>query len=152
MRVRDAGPADAEAISRLLSELGYPAAPAEVGERLQSMTVDDRVLVADDGRTGLVALHRVPRLAEGDSLARITALVVTADGRRRGVASALIAAAEDVARAWGCSLVEISSGRRPEREEAHALYGSLGYRDSAEQSVRYWKVLAEPPVGEREVR
>lgn len=141
VEVREATAADAEAISELLGELGYPASPTAVRERLDSATAEDRVLVTGDGRSGLVALHRIPRLAEGDAFARITALVVSSTARRTGVATELIAAAEGVARAWGCSVTEVSSGRRCERDAAHALYRSLGYSDTAERSVRYSKTL-----------
>jgi GNAT superfamily N-acetyltransferase len=140
MEVREATAADAEAVSRLLSELGYPATPRAVSERLDLLTHWDRVLVTGDGRSGLVAVHRIPRLAEGDVVARITALVVAADARRHRVATALIAAAEDVALGWD-SLMEVSSGRRSERDAAHAFYEALGYTDAAESSIRYWKVL-----------
>jgi GNAT superfamily N-acetyltransferase len=141
MEVREATAADAEAVSRLLSELGYPATARAVSERLDLLTNWDRVLVTGDGRSGLVAVHRIPRLAEGDGVARITALVVAADARRHRVATALIAAAEDVALEWDCSLMEVSSGRRPQRDAAHAFYEALGYTDAAQSSVRYWKVL-----------
>jgi hypothetical protein len=41
----------------------------------------------------------------------------------------------------GCALIEVSSGRRPEREPAHALYRAAGFADTAERSVPYWKPL-----------
>jgi GNAT superfamily N-acetyltransferase len=139
--IRSADHFDAPAIARLLGELGYPAEQAIVAERLAALGGDDRVLLASDD-AGLVALHRVPRLAEGGAFVRVTALVVTRAERGRGVASRLLAAAEDVARAWGCDLVEISSGRRPERDAAHALYAAAGYKETAGFSARYWKRIA----------
>jgi GNAT superfamily N-acetyltransferase len=54
----------------------------------------------------------------------------------------LLLAAEDVARRWGCDLIEVSSGRRPERDDAHAFYRASGFVDTAGRSLRYWKVLA----------
>ncbi len=61
--------------------------------------------------------------------------------RGRGVARALLAAAEDTARGWGCDAIEVSSGRREERTAAHALYRDAGFTDTAERSARYWKPL-----------
>ena len=58
-----------------------------------------------------------------------------------GVATALLAAAEQRAREWGCDLLEVSSGRRPERDPAHALYRAAGFADTGERSMRYWKRL-----------
>jgi hypothetical protein len=41
----------------------------------------------------------------------------------------------------GASLLEVSSGRRPEREAAHAFYPALGFVDSSDASVVYRKRL-----------
>ena len=107
-------------------------------ERLGGLDECDRVLLTDGG---LISLHRIPRLAEGGALMRITALAVAPEYRGQGVGRALVRAAEEVARSWGCDLIEVSSGRRPERAAAHAFYSALGFEDSAARSVRYWKPL-----------
>jgi len=138
--VRPARPDDAAVIASLLGELGYPTSAEAVGRRLEALGSDDVVLLADEG-AGMIALHRIPRLAEGSPLVRVTALVVRADGRRTGVAGSLMAAADEMARGWGCTLMEISCGRRPERAAAHRFYSAAGFADTAERSVRYWKSL-----------
>jgi GNAT superfamily N-acetyltransferase len=126
-------------VAELLGELGYPAQPGIVEERLRALSDADCVLLAEGG---LIALHRIPRLAEGGAFARVTALVVAPGQRRHGVARALTEAAEEVARGWGCDLVEVSSGRRSEREAAHAFYRASGFEDTGHGSARYWKRLA----------
>jgi GNAT superfamily N-acetyltransferase len=140
--VREARPEDAAAIAALLGELGYPADPEAVAERLARMGPGDAVLIADGG---LVALHRIPLLAEGGALARITAFVVAAGHRRTGLGTALLTAAEEVARTWGCDRIEVASGRRPEREAAHAFYLAAGFEETTRRSARYWKELSPPP-------
>jgi hypothetical protein len=55
-----------------------------------------------------------------------------------------IAAAHDLARRWGCDRLEVSSGRRPERDAAHAFYLAAGFEETSPHSARYWKEL-EPP-------
>ncbi len=90
---------------------------------------------------GLIALHRIPLLAEGGAIARITALVVAPAQRDCGIAGALLAAAEQTARHWGCHLLEVSSARRPDRQAAHALYRAAGFTDTNARSARYWKRL-----------
>ena len=137
--VRPAELQDAPAIAELLTDLGYPSGPSEVEQRLSRLDHADRVLVTDGG---LVALHRLPRLAEGGPFARITALVVAPRDRGKGIGRALLSAAEEVARSWGCDLIEVSSGRRPERLAAHAFHGAAGYEHTGVHSVRYWKQLA----------
>jgi len=116
--IRDAQRDDAPRVAALLAELGYPTDPDEVARRLDGLTRADALLIADDG---LIALHRIPRFAEGGAFARITALVVAEGRRGDGVATALLAAAEARAREWGCDLLEVSSGRRPERDPAHRV-------------------------------
>jgi hypothetical protein len=41
-------------------------------------------------------------------------------------------------------LLEVSSGRRPERDAAHAAYRAARFADGADRSVRYRKELATP--------
>jgi GNAT superfamily N-acetyltransferase len=91
--VRSALPEDAGVIAELLAQLGYPTAPEDVDRRLRALGPDDVVLLADD-TAGLIALHRVPLLAEGGALVRITALVVRSEMRGRGVARQLLEACE----------------------------------------------------------
>jgi GNAT superfamily N-acetyltransferase len=138
MQIRQATTADAPLIARLLAELGYPATAAAVRERLARLGEGDRVLVCEEG---FIAVHRVPLVAEGGCCARITALVVAQGHREAGVGRALVAEAEALAREWGCGLLEVSSGRRPERLAAHSFYPALGFDDSGRESIRYWKRL-----------
>jgi GNAT superfamily N-acetyltransferase len=155
MDIRDASLEDAAFISGLLGQLGYPTEAIAVRERLALLGDEDRVLVCEEAGTndssrarypsvegGFVSLHRVPLLAEGGCCARITALVVSESRRGAGVGRALVEAAESTARSWGCALLEVSSGRRPERAAAHRFYPALGFEDSGRDSVRYWKRLA----------
>ena len=150
MDIRRAQPCDAHAVARLLSHLGYPAEPVVVETRLRALSDADRVLLAEhtpgadqglNAELGLIALHRVPLLAESGALARITALVVAPGYRGSGAARALLAAAEQTARHWGCWLLEVSCGRRPERTAAHAFYQAAGFTDTYARSARYWKRL-----------
>jgi GNAT superfamily N-acetyltransferase len=51
-----------------------------------------------------------------------------------GVGSALIEAVESEARRHQCFRLEVTC--RPERKEAHAFYGRLGFRDRPHRFVR----------------
>jgi GNAT superfamily N-acetyltransferase len=137
--VREATREDAAAVAQFLDELGFPADPGTVTRRLAGLGPNDVVLIADGG---LVALHQIPLLAEGGALARITALVVSSAQRRAGLATDLLATAEGVARRWGCDRIEVSSGRRPDRDAAHAFYRAAGFQETTARSVRYWKDLS----------
>lgn len=142
--VRDACEDDLLAIGGLLDELGYPLAAGVIRRRWRSATSGGHmVLVAVvDGRTvGLASAAVMPLLAEADKFVRITALSVTSTLRGRGVGRALVAAVERRARSVGAAVVEVGSGRRPERAAAHRFYPALGYSDANPDAAMYWRWL-----------
>jgi GNAT superfamily N-acetyltransferase len=69
----------------------------------------------------------------------VSALVVDAADRGRGIGRAPVAAAERELAAAGCGLVEITSGLR--RADAHKFYERLGYERT---SARFVKSVAPP--------
>jgi len=141
--VRPAGSADAPRLAELLTELGYPVGADVVNERLAYWLPDQasRVLVAE--RSGQVvaciSLHAIPYLERTGRWLRIESLVVEAGQRRSGAGRALLAAAEGLAREWGCLLIEVTSLRS--RADAHAFYRGQGFTDACEQSGRFVKQL-----------
>ena len=143
MSVRSAVAADAAVIAGLLAELGYSPAPADVERRLSELDRSGRseVLVAErEGDVaGVLTLHMVPVLHEGGDWCRVTALVVGEAARRRGLARALVAEAEAIARSRGCARIEVTSALH--RDGAHDLYRGLGF---AQVSEHFLKPLAAP--------
>ena len=108
--IRRARPADAPRLAELLTELG------------------GRVV-------GCVSLHAIPFLERTGRWLRIESLVVEVGQRRSGTGRALLAAAEGIAREWGCLLIEVTSLRS--RADAHAFYRGQGFIDSCEQSAAW---------------
>jgi proline iminopeptidase len=148
--IRRAVGSDAGSVALLLGALGLPTDSDVVAERLASSTPADHVLVAVAGSTvvGLVSLSTLPLLAEGGRLARVTALVVDQEHRRSGVGQMLVQAAEALAVDCGCRLIQVSSGKRPERQPAHRLYERLGYADASTHHTLFEKKLPARPPGE----
>jgi GNAT superfamily N-acetyltransferase len=101
---------------------------------------DDLVAVAVDEAAavvGFVGAHVVPLLAEADpGFVRITALGVAAPLARHGIGRRLMEMVEYVALDRGLHLLEVSSGRRPERDAAHGFYPALGFEDTAPTAVQ----------------
>jgi GrpB-like predicted nucleotidyltransferase (UPF0157 family)/ribosomal protein S18 acetylase RimI-like enzyme len=138
--IRPARPADAAAIAGLLGELGYPTDADQARARLT------RVIGRDDAGAlvyelerepvGLVTYQLVDLLYRSRGQLRITALVVRAERRRRGVARALLAAIESLARERDCFRLELTT--RPGRSEALALYLAAGF---CERPFRLVKTL-----------
>lgn len=139
--VREATPADADALVPLLEVLGYPTAPAVLRGRLAALRHDDpsgRILVADlEGRLlGMATLHVTPVLHRASPVGRITALAVLREAHGTGVGRRLIAEAERYFAQAGLGRVEVTSGRL--HEDAYGFYRHLGYAD---HGVRFAKVI-----------
>jgi GNAT superfamily N-acetyltransferase len=143
--VRGASPTDAPNVCRLLVALGYPAAVAVVRERIASFDTSNRdcVLLAElDGHVvGVLALSLTPRFAEQGMFSRITALAVDPSVQRVGIGRRLVTEAERIAADNASTLMQVNSGRRPERAVAHAFYLSLGYADQHDHHILYEKAL-----------
>lgn len=72
---------------------------------------------------------------------RITALAVAEHARGNGVGRRLVRAVESFGVDNGCRWVELTSGRRPDREAAHRFYPAMGYQDTGH--VRYRRPLGD---------
>jgi GNAT superfamily N-acetyltransferase len=136
--IRTAVAADASDVNELLAELGYPDAVSNVRKRIERLTArrDTGVLVAViDGRVaGVVAYQLMDLLERQEPQCRITALVVRAQERRRGLARALIATIESVAAECGCFGLEVTT--QPERPAATDCYLALGFRERPRRLVK----------------
>jgi GNAT superfamily N-acetyltransferase len=138
---RPATPADASAIAGLLTQLGYPTTADEARTRLDAIAGAaplDRVIVAelDGGVVAVMTLHLVPELHRPRPNGRVTALVVDAAARGRGIGREMMATAERIFRAEGAGILELTSNMR--RLDAHRFYERLGYQKT---SFRFAKEL-----------
>ena len=136
--IREAYAGDANAVTSLLAELGYPDERDAVEKRLEaaSASENDRIFVALDGTVpvGLSSVHLIPLLHRSSSVARITAFVVAESVRRRGVGVALVRACEQFAASRGAERLEVTSG--DSRAGAHAFYQAQGLR---REGIRFSK-------------
>jgi GNAT superfamily N-acetyltransferase len=143
MHIRRARLQDAERLVPLYEQWGYPQPASDVADRLAlwAATPQAEVLVADvDGAlAGMIGVCTTPHLALPGVFARVAGLSVDGAFRRRGVGAALVGAAEELARTWGCDRVEITSSRS--RAEAPSFYPAIGYEDRCERSARFIRPL-----------
>jgi N-acetylglutamate synthase-like GNAT family acetyltransferase len=134
LTIRDATTHDADAVARLLDNMGYPTSAQAAAAHIARFAGNpaSRLQVAEEsaaGVVGLVATHIVPRLDDDAFTCRITDLVVSGAHRRSGIGSTLMTAAEHEARTVGAPRLDLSSGEW--RADAHAFYASHGFETRA---------------------
>jgi predicted N-acetyltransferase YhbS len=123
---------DAEAVSMLVTELGYRQTAAGVRQWIESLRQDGRAqtaFVACEGASviGWVEISIEHRL-QSPPFALIGGLVVKDGARSRGVGRALSARAEAWAWERGVETVRVTS--RSTRADAHRFYLRDGYRQT----------------------
>jgi ribosomal protein S18 acetylase RimI-like enzyme len=143
MQIRPAKTEDVPALVGVFSDWGHPQPADFIAGRLETWaaTPHAEVIVAeiDAAVAGVAAVSASPHLARPGSFARLVGLAVSRDFRRHGVGAALVRAAEEIGRDWGCDRLEVSSTRT--REEAPGFYVALGYEDRSDRQARFIRPL-----------
>lgn len=134
--VRPATEEDAEAVARLSTVLGYPAAVETVRARVRAIlsSGSDLLLVAEAGArvVGWLQAHAAYRVHAGWGV-EIAGLVVDPEARRRGIGRRLVAEAENWAAARSAEALTVRSNLR--RSESHLFYPALGFSLHKTQAV-----------------
>jgi N-acetylglutamate synthase-like GNAT family acetyltransferase len=146
LRIRAAAAADADALATLLSQLGSVSLDAaDVADNLASARKAMAGMVVAElgeivGCCGWAVLATVHRGAVG----RLSALVVDTAHRRRGIGTAMLAAAEAALAKVGCRQVEAMSDITI--NNSHNFFRSLNFEQT---SYRFLRRIGEEPFGER---
>ena len=138
-RIRAAKPADAAALTELITFLGHEIDEKTVRKNLARLAkADEAPLVAtlDKAVIGLCGIHRTVTVHRPAPVGRITILVVAEKSQGEGIGRLLVEEAERLLRKAGCQIVEVTSNDR--RGAAHAFYRHLGYERT---SIRFMKKL-----------
>jgi GNAT superfamily N-acetyltransferase len=141
--IRPAALADSPCLALLCGQLGYPASPPQVHQRLAAILNDPAraVFVATSSSGEVVGWIQVSivRLLMADAYVEVDGLVVDESHRRAGVGQALMVCAESWARQHGLQDVCLHSNII--RQEAHRFYEHLGYA-SAKTQLNFRKRLS----------
>jgi GNAT superfamily N-acetyltransferase len=137
---RRATQADARPIASLLGELGYASTATDVIDRVQRSLHGETslLLLAESANDaiGLISAELVPYFPNGTTVCRVTALVVAAQHRGRGLGEKLLAHVNDFAREHRCSGIELTSAHH--RLDAHRFYERVGFSST---SLRFFRPL-----------
>ncbi len=127
LSIRTARPADADAVVRLLASVGIERGSPAIRRAIASASArQEPVFIADcGGIIGLLAWTVIADILEGDA-ARITAIVVNEDNRRKGIGRTLYEAALTAFREREIGLVEVMSDI--EVRNANGFFRSLGLK------------------------
>ncbi len=150
--IRRAEASDSEALSELLTQLGYPSSATEVSSRINALATFPRAVafVAVNGFgevVGLVTGHLFPSIHDNQPVAWLTTLVVLEDARGAGIGSSLVTHIEEWAAQNGAKRLAVTSASH--REEAHAFYEKRDYQLTG---VRFGKRLSSELPGETSPR
>ncbi len=136
--IRAARASDLPSIAGLHAELGYPDDVANVRARLERLNRRDDagLFVAEiGGQVAAVIAYQLRDLLErAQPQCRITTLVVRADQRRHGLATALLGKIESIASESGCFRLEVTT--QPHRRHAANLYQALGFHERPRRLVK----------------
>ena len=136
IKVRKAEINDAESISHLCSELGYPSGSDTISNRLELIKRDPGhcVFVAIHDKTIVGWIHAMIVLhLESDSFVEIGGMVVSHSFRDRGIGKMLV---EEI-REWASvnNTGSIRVGCQTKRLDAHQFYETIGFTSLKVQTI-----------------
>lgn len=142
--LRNITEADAAVVAKLSCELGYPAEPNTIQNRIATLVSSQSDLLVGalneaNELAGWLQAHAANVLESGFRV-EIMGLIVATKFRRCGVGRALVSRAEEWARCLGAPTMVVRSN--VSREESHGFYPALGYTVNKTQTV-YRKSLSD---------
>ena len=128
-QLREARADDAERMTELAAQLGYPLAAGELAARLPQVAgADDAVVLVavDESGVAIGWIHvELKATLLAPLAAQVMGLVVDEASRSRGIGARLLERGEEWARERGCQTMLV--GTRVTREDAHRFYRRQGY-------------------------
>ena len=124
-KIREARPADAEAMAALMKLLDHQVTANGIRKRLSKVAAPTLVATLGKDVIGLCGLDITTHIHRDYPVGRITVLIVAKDHRGGGIGRMLMDEAGKRLRKAGCKLIEITSNRR--HAAAHKFYTHLGY-------------------------
>ena len=138
--MREARITDSDSISTLVGQLGYPASPSEMTERLKILLAhaDYMTLVAETSNqvVGMIGVYTGHAFEFSGTYGMLTGVAVDSDWRGRGIGRLMMETLESRLKERGTRILIVTSGIQ--RNEAHLFYKALGYEQTG---LRFAKQL-----------
>ncbi len=138
--IRKAASSDLKSISVLLLQLGYEPSIDQINDSIQKSneTSNSGIYVAEHSGSpvGLMSLIYFDYFPSSKKICRITAIVVEASERSKGIGSELIGFAQSEGLKNRCAGIEITT--TTERDKTHIYYDNLGF---IRTSFRFYKAV-----------
>jgi N-acetylglutamate synthase-like GNAT family acetyltransferase len=143
LSIRKAQQNDVNALSVLMTDLAcHNVTPDDMLNRLQFVAeskIDSLYICEEDGKIlGLLGFRIRENLEEVSRFGEVSAIVVNAKEKRRGVGRFMMDYAEKLAREMGCKGTWLVSGFAREKE-AHLFYKQLGYQTTGYRFVKLFE-------------
>lgn len=145
LEIRAATSAEAPGLAELFASAGLAIEPGVLANRLEALRQGPgTALIAVEWGppTGLVVLHWYRTLGTASPTAQITALLVGADHRRRGIGRLLVKSAAQAARVAGCDTLELLAP--PDSPELIDFCRATGFSDARTGFARALRKNAAP--------
>jgi len=131
---------DLEAVTVLMEDLGYPTSMDNMLQRMsriESIPEYATFVAEQDGQVvGMIGVRQVYYYEGNGHVTQIALLVVTKEHQGQGIGSGLLSFVESWAKERGSASLYLTSGNKPERLEAHALYRRAGYESNGYRFVK----------------
>lgn len=121
---------------RLAYKIFKPSKQPDFNKAIEDfMSTDSMCFIALDNQevVGFVTINIFKPLFTDRPKAHISWVAVEPNHRRRGIAKVLLQMAEQFCKSEGCRYVDLSSKISPEREPAHKLYESFGFKSDTQK-------------------
>ncbi|MGA0368221.1 MAG: GNAT family N-acetyltransferase [Kiritimatiellia bacterium] len=132
MQLREARTSDANGLTRLLDQLGYPGSEEFMTDRIRVLSEhpDAGILVCEvqSELAGFLAYQFFVQIGLSGAFCRITYFCVDSTFRGRGVGRLLETKLVSMAAQRGCDRIELHCGIQ--RRDSHVFYKHMGYRES----------------------
>ena len=129
---------DANSISQLMLQLGYPETDAFMARRISELLTDPLAIcwVAElaERVVGVLSVNFIPQIALAGDFARLSYFCVDMESRGQSVGQLLLAQAESLARQRGCDRIEVHCHER--RIDAHRFYRREGFSESPKYFIK----------------